>query len=265
MMKKSPVRLSAENITFSYKKGEKIFSDLSFTLPPGKMTVVAGSNGCGKSTLLRLLASLLVPEKGKITFQKEDGSLLPRDDHKKILGFIPQYLPQSGEMTVEELIVTSLLAPKSLFSFPIASKKDKTAAKEVMAQLDLTALAARKCASLSGGEYRRAAIAALLVQKKSILLLDEPCASLDYGHGEKLLRLLDSLCREYSLSILLVSHDLIQPAGYASKFVLMKKGCIMAQGSPEEVLKEDILEKVYDHPFEILTSSRNFPVVIPGR
>ena len=117
---------------------------------------------------------------------------------------------------------------------------------------------------MSGGEFRRAAIGATLVRQLEILLLDEPCAALDYRHEQELMELLERLRKERSLTILLVSHDLTLAARFGTNFVLMKEGSILARGLPEEVLTPETLEKVYDIPFQILRSSGGFPVPLPG-
>ncbi|MBR2365356.1 MAG: ABC transporter ATP-binding protein [Lentisphaeria bacterium] len=262
-MKENLSPLRAENITFSYMEKAGLFSDLSFALPSGKMTVLAGSNGCGKSTLLRILAGIQKIKRGRVLLKGVPLEHYSIADRTKITGFVPQELPLAENMTVRDLLITGRLAKKNLFGLPIASADDEKEVEKVLRDLELAELAERTCASLSGGEFRRAAIGAILVQQPEILLLDEPCAALDYRHTLELYDILKKMCEEKALTILLVSHDLILPAKYASNFVLMKKGRLIAEGAPEEVLCKENLEKVYDIPFEILSTGISTPVPIP--
>ena len=252
--------LSAKDISFSHTGKEELFSHLSFTLPKGEFTVLAGSNGCGKSTLLRILAGFLPVSAGEVLLHGSPIHSFSRKRKKP--GFVPQELPEAEEMTVRELVLTGLLAGKGLF--PFATGKEKAKVQEILEELDLTHLAQRRCASLSGGEFRRAAIGMSLVRSPEILLLDEPCSSLDYGHAQSLMLFLQKMCRKHFLTILMVSHDLILPAKYATNFVLMKKGEIFAEGAPEKVLTKENLEEVYHIPFEVHSSQKNFPVPIPA-
>lgn len=256
--------LQAENISFAYPGKKEIFSNLSFTLPAGKITVLAGCNGCGKSSLLRLFAGALTPQQGKILLYGKPLEKYSFAGKAKELGFVPQKLPEAENMTVKELLITGRLARKNFFGLPILSAEDEKIIQKMAEELDLAKLLERKCASLSGGEFRRAAIASVMVQERKLLLLDEPCASLDHAHALGLMQLLQKMCLQYHLSILLVSHDLILPAMFAENFVLMKQGRITAEGAPREVLKEDILQKVYDIPFQLFYGDpSDFPVPVP--
>ena len=260
--------LSARNIFFSHegKRGKNdFFSDLSFHLPPGKMTVLAGGNGCGKSTLLKILCGRLGVKSGVVSFDGTPLKKLSSSRRGELIGLVPQELPRTEEMTVWDLVMTGRLARRSIFGLPVASSSDVQAVEEILRELDMLSLAERRCSSLSGGEFRRAAIGATLVRQLEILLLDEPCAALDYRHEQELMELLERLRKERSLTILLVSHDLTLAARFGTNFVLMKEGAILARGLPEEVLTPETLEKVYDIPFQILRSSGGFPVPLPGK
>ena len=255
--------LSAKDITFSYPGKENLFSRFSFTLPAGKFTILAGGNGCGKSTLVRILSGILPVSEGKILLNETPFKNCSFSQRKKILGFVPQELPEMEEITVRELLLTGCLAGKSLFSLPLPDSRDREKIQKILEELDLTHLAENSCASLSGGEFRRAAIGASLVQSPRILLLDEPCASLDYGHAQSLMRLLQKLCRKHFLTILMVSHDLILPSMYADHFVLMKKGGFLKEGKPENILNKENLQAIYHIPFELLYTAKGHPVPVP--
>lgn len=256
--------LSLKEITFSFSPGKKFFKDLSFTLFHGEFVVLAGCNGCGKSTFMRLAAGLRTPERGTVFLRGKPLKEYSAIQRASLLGLVPQDLPESAGMTVAELVMTGRAGRNSLFGLPVPSQKDRFLTRKALEDMDILHLAERSCDSLSGGEFKRASIAAILAMEPQILLLDEPCSFLDYPHSENLMRILSSLQKERSLSICMISHELALPAKYASRFVLMKDGAILADGTPEKVLHPDILEEVYSCPFEVLTDRNGNKVPVTG-
>ena len=244
--------LSLRGITFAFSPAKTLFSDFSFTLSKGEFTVLAGCNGCGKSTFMRLACGLYTPQKGSVLLRGRPLKEYSGIQRSSLLGFVPQNLPESAGMTVEELVLTGRAGANTLFGLPVPSRKDRRLTEKALADMDILHLAERSCDSLSGGEFKRASIAAILAGEPEILLLDEPCSFLDYPHSENLMQILSSLQRERSLSICMITHELALPAKYASRFVLMKDGRILADGTPENVLCPDILEQVYSCPFDVL-------------
>jgi len=114
-----------------------------------------------------------------------------------------------------------------------------------MEYTDTLELRERLYTELSGGEKQRVIIAMALAQEPRLLMLDEPTAHLDINHRLEILELLEKLNRERGLTVLMTSHDLNLAAEFFPQLVLMDRGRIAAVGTPEETLREDLLEKVY--------------------
>ena len=254
--------LSLKRLTFAFSPGKILFDDFSFTLFKGDFAVLAGCNGCGKSTFMRLACGFYTPQKGSVILRGRALREYSGMERSSLLGFVPQNLPSTAGMTVAELVLTGRAGANLLFGLPVPSRKDRLLMEKALADMDILHLAGRSCDSLSGGEFKRAAIAAILAREPEILLLDEPCSFLDYPHSENLMRILSSLQKERSLTICMISHELALPAKYASRFILMKDGRIFADGTPEKVLCPDILEQVYTCPFEVLEDSKGNKVPV---
>jgi ABC-type cobalamin/Fe3+-siderophores transport system ATPase subunit len=131
---------------------------------------------------------------------------------------------------------------------------------EVLEIVGIAHLSHRPIGHLSGGEYQRTAIARALVQQPEIFLLDEPTASIDQKAQHEILSLIQLIHREYQVTTLFVTHDLRTLPSTCERLILMKDGRIWRQGSPEAMLREDVLTQLYGAPIavpnEIASSSR---------
>jgi iron complex transport system ATP-binding protein len=114
-----------------------------------------------------------------------------------------------------------------------------------MEQLDLSDLSGRLLRTLSGGERQRAVLARALAQQPSVLLLDEPTSALDLGHAQQVLELVDRLRVEQDLTVVSTLHDLVLAGQYAQRLVLLSRGRVAAEGTPDQVLTADALAEHY--------------------
>ena len=145
------------------------------------------------------------------------------------------------------------------------SPADLSIVDDVLARLDLRGMAGRRLRTLSGGERQRAVLARVLAQRASLLLLDEPTTSLDIGHAQMLLELIDRLRREDGTTVVSTLHDLTFAAQYADSLVLLDGGEVAASGPPAQVLSPDRLARHYGARAEVLTARRGELVVAPIR
>jgi iron complex transport system ATP-binding protein len=157
----------------------------------------------------------------------------------------------------------------ALGAYPHASvwsaSDDTTRVAEAAHRADVTEYLERRTDELSGGEWQRVRIARALAQRASALVLDEPTTFLDVAHEMAAFELLDSLARD-GVTILLVSHQLNLVARFAHHMVLLHRGRVASSGSPNDVMRGDILETVYEWPLVVTRDPAvNAPALVPLR
>ncbi|MFT4064078.1 ATP-binding cassette domain-containing protein [Paraburkholderia sp.] len=170
-------------------------------------------------------------------------------DNRKLarkIAYLPQQLPPADGMTVRELV--------SLGRYPWHgalgrfSVRDATKVDEALVLTDTARFADRAVDSLSGGERQRVWIAMLVAQDSDCLLLDEPISALDIGHQIEVLKLVHELSFQRELTVVVVLHDINMAARFCDRLIALKGGTIIAQGSPAELMKDDILGEIYGIP-----------------
>jgi iron complex transport system ATP-binding protein len=235
--------------------GQEILKDLNLTVRSGEVLALVGPNGAGKSTALAVLAGDVAPDSGSVWL---DGKLLDEWTARETAqrrAVLLQRITLSFPFTVAD-VVRMGRAPWD---------DDEEVVAEVMEQTEMTAFAARKFTTLSGGEQARAALARVLAQRTGVLLLDEPTAALDIRHSELVLRTARSHA-EQGNAVLVVLHDLGMAGAHADRIAVMDGGSVVADGPPGEVLTEELLGEVYRHRVEVFAHPRTGrPVVLPWR
>jgi len=234
--------MTASDLRVGYGSRE-ILSGVDLELRAGAVTAIIGPNGSGKSTLLRTLCRLLAPDEGSIAVDGRPISAMRTRDLAQTMAFLPQAPTAPEGMTVRELVARGRHPHQTLFRQ--WSTRD---AAEVDAALDLTGLAEladRDVQTLSGGQRQRAWIALSLAQDTGILLLDEPTTYLDIAHSIEVLDLVDHLCVDLGRTVVMVIHDLNLAIRYADELVVVHDGRIAAQGPPDRVITEPLLEAVF--------------------
>ncbi len=229
----------------------------------GRLTAVVGPNGSGKSTLVRTLLGRLAPESGRVTLDGRPISDLTRRQVATTLAVVSQREEPAFPLRARDFIALGRYPHGSAFSAPSAA--DREAVASAIARADLEALAERSTDELSGGEWQRVRIARALAQGGRALVLDEPTTFLDVGHEMSVFELLDSLARA-GQCILLVSHQLNLVARFADQMVLLHRGLVAATGRPADVMRGDVLERVYEWPLVVTRDPAvGAPVLVPLR
>jgi iron complex transport system ATP-binding protein len=242
--------LKVERLGFSYGK-TTVLENINLEFSAGEIVALLGPNGAGKTTLLKLLAGLLKPHVGSI--QKPE----PKSKH---IAYLAQSEPLPLEFTALEVVKLGRIPHQGFWGR--ITKADLGAVECALRSTDALAFSNRQIAALSGGERQRVALARALAQDPKILLLDEPTNHLDLAHQAELMVLLRNSVGSLLQTVVMVVHDL-NLAALASRCVLISGGSIVADGTPEEVLKTKILESVYQTKLETLRSSDGRVVVIP--
>ena len=234
----------AEGIRFRYHAGQSwAIADLDFAASPGEVVGILGPNGSGKSTLLRIISGMLTPAEGSVEIHGRPIRALPRKEAAREVAMV---LPEGGRevpFRVEPLVL--LGRSPYLRDLEWEGPEDLRIAREAMHLAGVSHLADRFFDELSLGERQRVMLAQGLAQEPRVLLLDEPVAHLDIHHQVEIHALLEELAREKGVAVIAVSHDLNLAAEYCDRLVLLSEGRIRAEGKPEAVITEELLENVY--------------------
>jgi iron complex transport system ATP-binding protein len=227
--------LSANRLTVTLA-GADVLRVVTATLEPGKITAICGPNGAGKSTLLAALAGLLQPASGEVLLDGRALGGVPLRERAQQIG----YLPQTGDIAWD-LSVANLAA---LGRLPHRDRGEGEVAR-ALAAVDLTAFAKRPVSTLSGGEKARALLARVLAGEPKWILADEPLAALDLGHQLGLLKRLRAAA-DGGAGVVLVVHDLALAMNHAARVLVLDRGTLAADGSPEQALSEEVIAGVWN-------------------
>ena len=233
-----------------------------FTVSGGEWVSVLGPNGAGKTTLLRALAGL-VEFSGSVLVAGSDARRLSRRALGRLVALVPQQPVVPAGLTVQEYVLLGRTPHLSYLGQESAD--DIAGAAAALDRLDLGAFGGRPIESLSGGELQRALVARAFAQEAPILLLDEPTASLDVGHQQAVLELVDRLRRESGLTVLATMHDLTLAAQYGDRTILLERGRIVADGAPADVLTEQTLADLYGTDVRLVRDGEALAGVVPLR
>jgi iron complex transport system ATP-binding protein len=216
--------------------------DVSLTVESGEWIALIGPNGAGKTSMLRAMCRL-VAFRGEIELDGQSVRRLSRRELARVIAFVPQTPVTPHELTVAEYVL--LGRTPYLAYLGDESRTDRLAAQRALDRLELLSFADRPLGSLSGGELQRAVLARALAQEAPILMLDEPTTALDLGRQQQALELIDSL-RTDGLTVVSTMHDLTLAGQYAARLLLLDRGVVVSEGTPEEVLSVANLSAHYD-------------------
>jgi iron complex transport system ATP-binding protein len=226
-----------------------VLSNVNLDVHAGEVLGIVGPNGSGKTSLLKLLAKLVRPQEGEITFYGQSFEAATQEEAARQVAFVPQDNQPTFAFSVAETVLMGRFPHRRGsrwdYGFGWDSREDYAIARQAMITMDVLHLAERSVMDLSGGERQRSVIARALAQTPNVLLLDEPTAFLDLQHQIEICSVLRSLKEDRGLTIVIVSHDLNMASQYCDRIVMLKGGEIFATGSPKDVMRPDQLEDVY--------------------
>ena len=234
--------LTTRKLTLAYDS-KPIIEGLDLAIPTGKITVLVGPNGCGKSTLLKGLGRLLKPQQGIVYLDSTSIFKLSTKAVAQQLGLLPQGPTAPEGLTVRELVAQGRYPYQNWLQQ--WSEEDEKEVEAALIITELQAFAERPVDSLSGGQRQRAWIAMTLAQNTQILLLDEPTTFLDLAHQIEVLDLLYDLNQKEGRTIVMVLHELNQACRYGDHLIAMKDGAVCAQGKPDRVMTETLVQDVF--------------------
>ena len=234
--------IEIKDLHFGYN-GEEILKGISLDLERGEILGVIGPNGSGKSTLIKLVSGLLSPWKGDVTLMDRPLHSYSRRAIAQRIASVSQNIERDFPFTVREIVAMGR-APY-LGRFSVETKGDKEIIEDALALTDIARYVNRFPYQLSGGECQRMVIARALAQEPEILLMDEPTSHLDLNHQIEINRLILKLKEEKGIGVIYVTHDLNIAAECCDRIIMLKKGEIVAQGRPFDVINAGNISHVY--------------------
>ncbi len=228
----------AQNLVWGVR-GKTIIDDVSLAIARGETLGLIGPNGSGKSSLLRLLAGLKRPHAGRVEISAEDIARVPRRALSRQVAFVQQNATTDTNVTVRDVVRLGRTPHRSALAGWAAA--DEAAVASALDRVEMAAHQAQAWQTLSGGERQRVHIARALAQTPQIMFLDEPTNHLDIHHQIEIMRMV----RDLHQTSVVALHDLNTAAMFCDRIVVLRSGSVVAYGSPEAVLTEDILREVF--------------------
>ncbi|MBR5917889.1 MAG: energy-coupling factor transporter ATPase [Lachnospiraceae bacterium] len=236
--------ITADHLTYIYGGNKKLqttaVDDISVTIDDGQFIGLIGHTGSGKTTFLQLLAGLIKPASGTVLIDGEDIFAKNFNLHsiRGKVGIVFQY--PEHQLFEETVFKDVCYGPKNM---GLEKEEIERRAKEALSLVGINEeVYTQSPFELSGGQKRRVAIAGVLSMNPKILILDEPTAGLDPAGRKEILGLVEKLCREQKMTIILVSHSMDDVAEYADRILVINDGKLALDATPREVFnhKEEL-------------------------
>jgi iron complex transport system ATP-binding protein len=243
-----------DGVEVSYSD-RRVLGPVTVAVGDGEWMGLIGPNGSGKSTMLKAAVGL-VGMTGSVGLR--NGRRRPGRD----LAWMPQRPSMPEQMGVTDYVM--LGRSPHIGYLGGEGRADREAVAAALGKLSLEDIADRPIGTLSGGEAQRAVLARALAQEASVLLLDEPTASLDIGHAVDVLDVIDELRKSERLTVVTAIHDLTLAGRFCGRLVLLSDGLVAADGVPRQVLTEEVLTPHYGGSIRV-TEDEDGPTVVPGR
>jgi zinc/manganese transport system ATP-binding protein len=226
--------------------GREILTDVSFEIAAGEFTGLIGSNGAGKTTLLRIILGLQAATSGSVQI---DGR--PRSRRSPMIGYVPQKYQLDPDTPLRARDLVGLGLDGHRFGIARPSRERRARIEEMLAAVDAERFADARVGNLSGGEQQRVLIAHALISRPKLLLLDEPLANLDLPSAQEVVALLARIASEQRLAVLISAHEM-NPLLPVMERIVYLVGGRAASGTTEEVVRTDVLSRLYGRRVEVL-------------
>jgi iron complex transport system ATP-binding protein len=253
--------LTGQDLCLCYE--QRVVADgLSVSIPDASLTMIIGPNACGKSTLLRALSRMLKPTRGSVLLDGADIASFGTKQVARRLGLLPQTSIAPDGITVADLVSRGRYPHQGFLRQ--WSADDERVVNAAMERTNVSDLATRYVDELSGGQRQRVWLAMALAQDTPLLLLDEPTTYLDIAHQIEVLDLCAELHEDGGRTIVVVLHELNLAVRYATHLIVMRDGCILAEGAPQAIVTPELVERTFDLPCRIIDDPETgTPLIIP--
>ncbi|MEN8722848.1 MAG: ABC transporter ATP-binding protein [Alphaproteobacteria bacterium] len=233
--------LSIQNLSLTIDRN-RLLDDVSLSIGTGELVGLIGPNGAGKSSLLRAITGNLHGWEGAIDLDGQPLDAVSRQDRAKAIAYLPQTHEGLWPISGRRLVMLGRLPHLGPFSG--ATDQDYALVEQILRDVDALAFADRPVTHLSGGELARIWLARALAVQAPLLLADEPIAALDPAHQLATMSLFHNAVKQ-GQGVMVVLHDLGLAARLCDRLVLMDRGKVVADGTPQNVLTADRVAAVY--------------------
>ena len=218
--------------------GVRAVDDVSFDVAAGERLALIGPNGAGKSTCFNLVNGQLLPDAGRVLLEGVDiTGTPPQRLARRGVGRTFQVAASFASMTVRENVALALAAQDGAAEMPFAGDRDdrRADADALLASVGAGDLADAHAATLAYGDVKRVELALALAGKPRLLLMDEPTAGMAPRERGALMETVSAIVRERGIALLFTEHDMDVVFGHADRIVVLDRGSVIAQGSPDAI------------------------------
>jgi zinc/manganese transport system ATP-binding protein len=231
--------------------GRQILDDVRFSLRRGEFAGLIGSNGAGKTTLLRVILGLTVPTAGTVRIGGQPHTRRGRPRGGGTIGYVPQKIQLDPDMPLRARDLVGLGLDGQRLGIPVPSRSRRQQVEEMLRAVGAEKFADARVGNLSGGEQQRVLIAHALISGPELLLLDEPLANLDIRSAQEVVTLLGRIAREQHVAVLISAHEMNPLLPVMDRVVYLAAGRA-ASGTADEVVRTEVLSKLYGHHVDVL-------------
>jgi len=253
--------LAFEDVAVRFGTRE-VLRGVSLELAGGEVLGLAGPNGAGKTTLFRAATRVVRLDRGAVRIAGTPVRTLPRRELARRVAVVPQDVAVPFPFRAGEVVLMGRAPHRTGLGFETPADVERVRA--CLALVGIESLADRSMLELSGGERQLVLMARALAQDPEVLLLDEPTAHLDLRHRAVVLERVGEFARAGGAA-LVVSHDLTLAARSCSRLALLADGVLAACGAPAEVLRPELLARVFGVEAEVFDAPDGAPLVVPRR
>jgi len=237
--------------------GRQILNDVRFSLRRGQFAGLIGSNGAGKTTLLRVILGLTAPTAGEVRIGGRSRA------RRGAVGYVPQKILLDPDMPLRARDLVGLGLDGQRYGIPLPSRSRRERVGEMLRAVGAENFADARVGNLSGGEQQRVLIAHALISRPQLLLLDEPLANLDIRSEQEVVTLLSRIAKEQQVAVLLSAHEMNPLLPVMDRVVYLAAGRA-ASGTPDEVVRTEVLSELYGHHVDVIQVHDRI-LVVAGR
>lgn len=241
-----------------YYGNTKAVEDVSFTVNEGELVVIIGPSGAGKSTVLRCINKMIEATEGTIFFENKEIVGMKKESELKLLrrriGMIFQSFNLVYRLSVFQNVLHGRLGYMSTMDAVLGkySEEDKKKALHILEKIGLQDMIYKRAGELSGGQKQRVGIARALMQEPSLLLCDEPIASLDPSSSKIIMDQIFNMTKERNIACIVNLHQVDVAKKYADRIVGIHRGKVVFDDVPDK-LTDEMIERIYETPLSQLT------------